>query len=524
MPEVSIEIDDIASVGVVKDTPAHQLPPEAWTSGENIRFNDDSVARCSGEQAIFGTPGVAPYFAQFITSASQPWWLYAGLAKIYVYDGSTHTNITRQTVGVDVNYNATGAADWNGTILGGIPILNNGIDVPQYWASYLTTQKMQNLPNWTAGMTAKVVRAFGPYLLACNITLAGVVKPHDVRWSKPADPGSVPGSWDIADPSTNAGTVSLPDGDSGLIMDALPLQGRFYVYKENGVWRFRNVGGRFIFDEDSIFENIGLLSTRCVAITGDGQRHFFVSNDNIYVHDGNKAVPLLNKKMRRYLFNQIDVSNFRNSFVFVNSVRDEGYFCYPSTGNLSPNRALIVNYNTGATTERDMDFVHATIGTVQTSDTETWASTVGTWDTDNSPWSVSNRRKLVLSKASNTKFLQLDLSTQRDGSDFTGTLQRTSLGVVGRKRNGDWIEDFETRKLVTRIWLKMNGGPVNIRLGGQDVPNGPISWSAAKSFNPSTQKFCDIVAEGAAISVEISGAVDWQLDGYKLDMVTLGNF
>lgn len=525
MPEISVEIDDVASIGVIRDTPPHQLPPEAWTLAENVRFNDTSIARCDGETQIFGTPGVAPYHALFVATASQPWWLYGGLQKIYAYDGATHTNITRQTAGVDVNYNATGAADWNSTLLGGIPILNNGIDVPQYWSSYSSAVKMANLPNWTPNMVAKVVRSFGPYLMACGITLAGVSKPNDVRWSAPANPGTVPASWDITDPSTNAGAVSLPDVDSGIILDALPLQGRFYVYKENGVWRFRNVGGRFVFDQDAIFETIGLLATRCVAVTGDGQRHIFAANDDIYLHDGNKAVPVLPLKIKRYLYNQIDVSNFRSSFMFVNSIRDEAYFCYPQQGSATPTRAVIINYKNGAVTERDIAPIqHASIGTVQTADATTWTTVVGTWADQSSPWSVSNRRKMVCSAPASTKFLQLDLGTTRDGSAFTGLIQRTSLAVVGKKRNGDWIEDFEVRKLVHRIWPKMSGGPVNIRLGGQDVPNGSIRWSDPKSFNPATEKYCDIQAEGAAIAIEISANVPWQLDGYKLDMVTLGRF
>jgi hypothetical protein len=524
LSEVQIEIDDVGRIGVVRDAAAHQLPPEAWTLAENVRYSDASVARVSGETQVFGTPGVAPYFAQYVSSASQPWWLYAGLAKIYVYDGSAHTNITRQSAGVDVDYTATGALDWNGTLLGGIPILNNGQDVPQFWAAYSAAQKMANLTNWPGTLRAKVIRAFGPYLLACNLTDAGVAKPHDVRWSKPADPGFVPGSWDITDPSTTSGQVSLPDVDSGFIVDALPLQGRFYVYKENGVWRFRNVGGRFIFDEDSIFENIGLLCARCVAVTGDGQKHFFVSNDNAYLHDGNKATPLWDEKVKRYVFNQLDVANYKNSFVGINAVRDEAWFCYPQAGSTLATRGIITNYRTGAITETDIDFQSMMVGTLQSSDTETWAAAVGTWDTDSSPWSVSNRRKMLLCKPSATKFLQLDLGTQRDSSDFTGLVQRTSLGVVGRDRKGNWIEDFEVRKLVTRIWPKMSGGPVNIRLGGQDVPNGIVRWSDTKTFDPATQKYCDIVAEGAAICVEISGAVEWQLDGYKLDMITLGRF
>lgn len=521
MAEVSIEIDDVTKIGVVHDSPPHELPPEAWTLAENMRFNDDSISRINGEAQIFGTPNIAPIVAQFISTVGQPYWLYGSTTKISVYDGTTHTDITRASGG---NYNAGSAMNWNTTILGGIPIMNTGADIPQYWSNLVSTQKMQNLPNWTSGMTVKIVRAFGPYLMLLSPTISGVVKPHNVRWSDVTDPGTVPDSYDITDETKNAGEITLPDVDSGLIQDGLPLQGKFYVYKENSCWRIRNIGGAVIFDEDEFLENVGLLAPRCVKITGDGQRHVFVSTDNMYTHDGNSATPLLNKRTRRYLFNQIDVANYGQSFVFVNAVREEAWFCYPAHGVTTPNRALIVNYNTGASTESDIDFIDAEIGTVQTSDGTSWSAQTLTWDTDIDPWAVSNRRKIALLKPSGPKFLQLDSSTLRDGNTFTGLLQRTSLGVIGRKRTGEWIEDFEVRKLVTRVWPKMSGGPVNIRLGGQDVPNGSITWSPLVSFNPATQKYCDVMAEGAAISIEISGATDWQLDGYKLDMVTLGSF
>ena len=523
MPEVQIDINDVASIGVVRDSPPHEIPPEAWTLAENVRFEDTSIVQLLGYTQIFGTPGVAPYYAQFVSAPGQPWWLYAGLNAIYAYNGSTHFNVTRSTDGA--TYSATSASQWQGTNIGGIPILNNGVDVPQYWPAFIGTTKMANLSNWPSTLRCAVIRAFGPYLLALNLTDTGILKPYDVRWSHPADPGTVPVTWDITDPTHNAGQVSLSDVDSGQIVDGLSLQGKFYVYKENSTWRFRSVGGQFIFDEDAFLENTGLLAPRCVAITGDGQRHFFVGQDNIYTHDGNSAKPLLDKLTRRYLFNNIDVGNYASSFVFVNPVRTEGWFCYPALGAQTPTRALIVNYDTLATTESDVDFVAAAMGTVQTTSLTSWDSNTNPWTSATTPWNSSNRRKLVLSKPSATKLEQLDLGLTRDGTAFTGLVQRTSLGMVGRnRRTGDWITDFEIRKMVHRIWPKMSGAPVNIRLGGQDTPGGAVRWSNPVVFDPSSQKFCDITAEGAALCVEISGANGWKLDGYKLDLVTLGRF
>lgn len=523
MPESQVDINDVASVGVIRDSPPHEIPPEAWTLAENVRFEDDSIVQLLGYTQIFGTPGVAPYYAQFVSAPGQPWWLYAGLNKIYAYNGVTHSDITRTTDGA--TYSATGAAQWQGTNIGGIPIINNGVDVPQFWGAYSSATHMANLTNWPSTLRCAVIRAFGPYLMALNLTDTGVLKPYDVRWSHPADPGNVPVTWDITDPTHNAGQISLSDVDSGQIVDGLSLQGKFYVYKENSCWRFRNVGGQFIFDEDAFLETTGLLSPRCVAITGDGQRHFFIGQDNIYTHDGNAAKPLLDKRTRRYLFNSVDVGSYANSFVFINPVRREGWFCYPALGQQYPSRAMIVNYDTFANTECDIDFQAAAMGTVQTTNAQTWATDPLTWAGESQPWDSSNRRKLVLSKPTATKFEQLDLGTTRDGTAFTGLIQRTSLGVVGRnRRTGDWITDFEVRKMCHRIWPKMSGAPVQIRLGGQDVPGGPIRWSLPQTFDPNSAKWCDISAEGAALCVEISGANGWKLDGYKLDLVTLGRF
>jgi len=180
LPESQISIDDVASVGVVRDSPPHEIPPEAWTLAENVRFEDNSIVQLLGYSQIFGTPGVAPYYAQFVSAPGQPWWLYAGLSKIYAYNGSTHTDVTRTTDGAV--YNATSASQWQGTNIGGIPVINNGVDVPQYWppasgGGFANTIHMANLANWPSTLRCAIIRSFGPYMMALNLTDSGVLKP-----------------------------------------------------------------------------------------------------------------------------------------------------------------------------------------------------------------------------------------------------------------------------------------------------------------------------------------------------------
>ena len=152
-----IEVNDIAKVGSVADVPAYMLPPEIWTLALNMRYQDESMITMTGWEQIFGTPPIAPHFALPIAAATN-YWLYVSLTNARVFDGATHSDITRAAG----NYTASDTWQWNGTILGGIPILNNGVDVPQYWPiPYSVSNKLLNLTNWTATTRAKVIRAFG---------------------------------------------------------------------------------------------------------------------------------------------------------------------------------------------------------------------------------------------------------------------------------------------------------------------------------------------------------------------------
>jgi len=518
----SIDINDVGAIGVIRDQPSHELVPEAWNFLNNVRIIENSIGRLGGYTQVFGTVPQAPQHLAGVRRGNEQLWLYFSLTGAFAAD-STNSNFTTVTRSSSV-YAAAVGADWNSTFLGGITIANNGTDLPQYWPTASTSVLLADLPNWPSFLRAKVIRSFGPYLMAMNLTASGVTQPHDVRWSHPADPGAVPTSWDITDPTVDAGQVTLPDIESGGIVDGLPLQGRFYVYKENSVWRFRATGGRFVFDQDAFLETIGLLCARALAVTGDGKRHIFASQDDIMLHDGNGARSVLDKKLKRTLFGSIDVTNYRNSFMMIHPLRGEAWFCYPETGNSFPNRAIIYNYESDRISEGDCDWRHWAPGVIQTSDAETWNSTSGTWDEDTGLWSNSDRRKIVLVRTAVNEFALLDTGATRDGTVFTGTLQRTGLGIIGRKRNGDWIEDFQQRKLVTRLWPKVSGGAVSIRIGSHQVPDGAVTWSAAKTFDPSVQRYVDFVVEGPAIALEISGTTPFKIDGYKIEMELTGNF
>lgn len=531
-----IEIGDLNTVGLNKDQEGHWLPPEALTHAMNVRVVSDGVERIGGQLRVFGTPNIAPHFAMSVQSPAATFWLYTGSTlglpltgprppiKASVWDGTNHTDITRASGG---NYNAGETRQWNGTLLGGIPILNNGADDPQYWAALDVGIKLDRLPNWPLNTRAAVIRSFGNFLIALNTTEAGVNYPHTLIWSHPADPGAVPPSWDFTDPTRDAGRTALPDVNAGIITDGLPLRGHFYIYKEGSTWRMTHVGGQFIFNFDTFLETSGILAPRCVALTGDGANHVVATQDDVIVHNGNTAQSLLTNRFKRYLNNNIDAVNYRNAFLFSNPYRDEMVFCYPEPGSTHPNRALVWNYKNGqfgVLTETDVNFRNAAHGQIETSSPETWAGGTSTWGDFDGSWSDLSRRRVILCVTDEEHFHAYDDSTTttNDGIPFTGIVQRENLALLGRKRNNEWIVDFEKRKMLRRLWVRAKGGPINVRVGFTEQMGGMISWTPTQIFNPNTQHWVDFFGSGRAVSVEFSAQVPFKVLSYKLEGEAVG--
>lgn len=523
-----VEINTLDALGVIRDEPGYQLPPEAWTIAENMRVVNGGMERMSGSEHVFGTPPIAPHFVIPISSIVQTFWVYAGLAHAYVYDGVSHTKITRQIAAVDDPYTAGQTRDWNGTILAGIPVLNNGADIPQFWANPTAATKLANLTNWPAGLRARRVIAFGAYLVAMNVLDGATAYPHLVRWSSEVDsPGALPGSWDYTDPAVDAGAYDLPDVNSGVIIDAMPLGGRLFIYKEQSTWAMRRVGGRVVFGFDTVFETLGILASRCVTITGDGMKHVVATQDDIVIHNGSSApASVLDKRMRRSIFSSIDPQFYVNSFMFTDAEFNEVWFCYPEHGQEHPTRAVIFNYKTGALTESSVWFRNAAVGVIEEASPEVWDFGTDTWDEDTGNWSSAERRRLVLVDPAGVKFHQQNKGLLRNGVTFPSILQRVGLSVLGRKRSGEWIVNHEIMKFVDRIWPKVQGGPIRIRIGFQQLVHGQVTWKDYVVFDPAQMMNVDFTGLGRAVALEFStdAAVHWRIDGYGIDVKQSGRF
>lgn len=518
------KVHNPGAIGIIRDVEPWLLPPEAWSDGLNVRCRKGKVQRMAGHSQVFGTPGIAPGFVLQVQGAAGPFWLYANTTTAYVYDGSAHTDITR-SAGASP-YTATDELYWNGCILGGVPILNNGFDVPQYWPTLSAGTDLANLANWPATLRCKVMRTFGPFLIALNLTSSGTAQPHRLRWSHRTDPGSVPNSWDTTDATKDAGERELIDIEGGVIQDGLALFDRFIIYKQRSAHIMRFVGGTEIMGFDLLFAGAGLLAPRCVAAFDEGRRHFCVGESEIYVHAGTVELETVAEaKVREAVFAEIDGTNFPHSFCFNNAPASEVWFCYPTSGNAHPNRALVYNYKYGTWVFRDFVGMSASAGSTSTGLTDTWDGGSGSWDSESVlPWSSESKLQLVIADPTNSKFWQLESGYAFGTTTPQSYVERTGLAIVGRDRQGQPKLDFDRRKLVKRIWPHVKGGPIRVRVGAQEFQDGAVDWGELKDFDPATQKYLDYTANGRLIAVRFEGVDNnyWELGGYDLDMDVLG--
>lgn len=531
---VDYSVNDVASLGLVLDVPSYQLPPEAWSTAENVRIFDDGVTKGATWEQLLDTSGIptGPVYIQAIrTSSLAQWLIFGSKTQFYAWDGTSIANITN----LPGPYNTVNDYDWVGTELAGIPVLTNNIDVPQYWTSLSLAADLDDVPQWTADLgansTCRAIRAFGNYLVALNVTIAGTAHPHGVLWSHPADPGTMPASWDYTDPTRDAGLNELSDAAAGSIVDGLPLKSLFVIYKENATWLMRLVGGQFIMQFDPFLISSGILAPHCAALTGDGKFHFVATGDDIIIHDGISAKSILDRRMRRSIFNRIDVSNYNACHVFAVPTKREMWFAYPEIGSATVTRALIWNYGAGVGPdgvlyESAFTYPSAAVADV-ISEGEEWDADLDTWESTADIWDASARRRTLLADPTGQQILEMDIGDTRAGSTFTGTLTREDLSFLDRRRaSGEPLLNFRDRKFIRRVWPKMEGGTCKIRVGVRDVPAGTMSWTPQQDFDPTSQSYLDFTVSGRG-----TPAIDFQwtsdpgtLYGYTLEIMSAGRF
>jgi len=535
-----VKFHNVGAIGILQDVPAYDLPPEAWSDGLNVRAHDGAMWKSLGHEKIMDPPSIQTFalFPAFTASGAQLF-AYPGLTDIYATDGTTHTEISR-TVGGDY----TGTVDdlWNGGLLGNILILNNGEDVPQAWISPALGTPLVDLANWPASTEAEIIRPFRRFLIAYDVTKSSIRNTQLVKWSERADIGAVPSSWDETDPTTRAGEWPLLDTDSAII-DSLALGNINFVYKEDEIQSMEEVGGNFVFRFKQAFGQVGLLAQRCVKEYQKADRHVHVlmTPEDIVEHDGFQMRSLLDDRMRRWYQGRVDPTKAERSFLALHPRENEVWAAITEAGQEYPNLVLIINMKDATHTIREVP----NISDIALAEFDPNAASL-TFDAQTIDFDLmvgqfgqrqglpgSKRLIMVDPSSGDPSFYLADSTFSFAGANFRAFVERTGLAIIGQDRQGRPKVDTEVLKLVTEVWPRMrvqNGTSVNIFVGSQDVPEAPISWSAAFPFDPTVDQKIDVdpPVEGRYIAIKFetpsSSAISWKLDGYDLELASLGKY
>lgn len=526
-----VTIRDVGQFGIITDIPYHEMPPEAWSSGRNIQFIDKKVKRIQGETAAFGTVLAAPKYVFPAPNATQPFWVYTTNTNAYCTVGSSHFDITRASGG---NYTGGDANRWNGDWLNGILILNNGVDVPQMWNPISSGQKLAALSNWNTNDRASVIRQFQNFLIALDVTKTGTRYPTMFKWSHPADPGTVPVTWDPADATKLAGELPVPE-TAGFVVDGKALGQVFMIYKEDAIFRAVRIQTNDIFDLKSITLAAGIMAQQCVQEFQPGKHIVFTRTSDVVVTDGSSVVSVLDEKNRVLLDKRLDSVNRTKCFITVNYKSKEVYIAYPLAGSSYCNEMAVWDWTRGSWSFRDLtDCLDIKSGIYDPAAVDdTWDSDNQPWDLDNSVWDerlyTANAYSQIGAFPTSTALRQFAFGSALGANGFTSRLERLGLSVIGQNRDGTPRNDPNVTKLVTEVYPLMratNSMTMNVYVGAQDRPDGVVTWEGPYPFNPTTMEKIDCFVEGRYIGMrfESSDQVDWELNGYGLKIDTVGEY
>ena len=521
-------VSTVGKYGIIKDVKPYELPFEAWSDGQNIRFTDGYAEKCLGQYAVMGTPSVAPYSLLPVSGLTTYNWLYMGTGKVYVYDGTNHTNITRQTAAVDVNYTGTADNIWTSCVLGGIPVLCNGVDDPQMWLPATSATKLAKLSNWPASTKAAVMRNYKQFLVGLNITKSSTVYPQTLKWSHPADPGAVPSSWDETDTTKDTGEYTFSETGDWLV-DCCSLRDMVIVYKENSSWGMQYIGGTDIFKFSRLFDNFGLLGRNCAIEFQPGQ-HCILALGDVIAHNGVSARSILTNRMRAWLANNINSSSVHHQ-VNVNIARSEVWIAIATGANTYPDKAIVWNWEKDTLGFRDLPGVaYLASGIVTSTTVATWGAETRTWDQASEAWGQrlysAGVSSVIMAVPDSTLIEKADFTSGFNSSSMTVSLERTGLGIPFKQ---GMPPDFTAMKFIRNIWPRITGtvgGVVNVTIGTQMDITTDIVWGTAQPYTIGSTQKLDVLATGRLLALKFSSnsLIDWKLHGYELDVDFGGNF
>lgn len=503
-----------------------ELGPEVWNFGGNVVFNNGYASAAPGWQE--SSPGMIcqPVWLLPVLTESVYYWIYAGnndagtAGVIGVTDGTTHWDIT-PAGGILV----TVAGDWTGGTLNGVPVFNNRLNSPMWWNISLvdpTATPAQILPDWPASTLCQALRPFKYHLIAMGIEDPSGNFPDLLIWSSAADPGTIPQIWTPA-PDNDAGSFSISTSQGGIV-DGGAMRDQFVVYKQHSTSIMQYIAGQFVFSNRKAFVTSGILARNCWAEMYGS--HYVLTDGDFIRHNGQEVESLMDGVNRRWLFSQIDATNFATSHLALSHELKQVWINWPKEGHAQPDTALV------------FDIVSSSFGLVDF-DTDIAFMTRGILNQPNYDPSYDARTDTF--DTALDRFNTQVFNPTTDLLVFCRTSEKQMFGMDGFLRDGAAVPIFlqmlskdlgepQRFKLITAVWPQaeslagIDTGSLAIRIGTQNQISDPVAWTAKTPLTENLR--ATMMASGRFISLEVSGSqiANWRLNSLDIDYTLQGNW
>jgi len=274
-------------------------------------------------------------------------------------------------------------------------------------------------------------------------------------------------------------------------------------------------GGQSIFGFRQLFSDAGILGRHCVKDFDN--KHFVVSIDDVFVHDGQTKQSIVDSQIRDELFNSIHPDYKTRAFVVADREKNEMWICFTSNTNDTDafaDTAFVWNWRNNSWSKRDLPNVsYVGWGIVEYVSTTDWTES-GNWDTDNDAWDSPLKPSLILADAGNTKLYVLG-TNQHSGTSYRAWVQKDSMQL-----------GYPGTKSVTKIVPRIAGtGAVDFYIGNEMNPNEGITWKGPYSFTPGTHSEIPVRTTGNYIGIRAESTDDktWALDNLEIYWTPQGN-
>ena len=523
----------------MRDPPAHTLPPNAWTSGQNVRFVDGVAMPTGRDVRTLGPLQVAPYWLHYNVIN----WTYVGdngdntMGAWAVDTSQTHTNLVS---GVQPNWTAESRV--TGGNINGLVTINNKTDTPVYWdGANPVTSKLVHLP-WDAtnswndvSWRANSIRPHKRWLFALGMIEGSATYPQRIRNSASAPPGAIPATWDDADATADAAFVDDPASDLYAFIDGSSMGDEFCAYTAQTTWIGQATGNNDApFRFRKAFDFVGTLSTDCVA--AQGRRQFLLTQDDVVTHDGSSVQSVLRENSRRWLFRNIDTDAVDACFIFYARTTNELMVCFPEQGALHCTKALVINLNDNSRIGiREIPELRAIdMGS------DFPGVTVLDFDSANFTYGQSTFPYSQVTVASDTEdrfgVSPTDLTGLICMKNYanvvsphvpTARLERSHMTFPGEQRPA--LQDGRILRCtaVYPTFSRQPDGDMDVYLGTSNSSGGDMTWHGPQKYNAKTTRNgrVNFRAQGRYLGVrfETTDGADWQLSGYDMDIQPLGH-